>query len=173
MLRLSEIKLPLPAEDRDDIDALRALAAQRLKLVPADILSVSIYRRGYDARKKADILLVYTLDVEVRNEAAVLSRMRGDPRVVPTPDTSYKFVAHAPAGWNGIRPVVIGMGPCGLFAALTLAQMGFKPIVLERGKAVRERTQDTWGLWRKSTLNPESNVQFGEGGAGTFSDGKL
>jgi uncharacterized protein len=173
MLRLSEIKLPLSAEDHDDIEALHALAAQRLKVLPADILSVSIHRRGYDARKKADILLVYTLDVEVRNETAVLGRMRGDPRVVQTPDTSYKFVAHAPAEWNGIRPVVIGMGPCGLFAALTLAQMGFKPIVLERGKAVRERTQDTWGLWRKSTLNPESNVQFGEGGAGTFSDGKL
>jgi uncharacterized FAD-dependent dehydrogenase len=173
MLRVSEIKRPLPPEDREDLDALRLLVAQRLKVAPNDVLSFSIYRRGYDARKKADILLVYTIDVEVRNEAAVLVRMRGDPRVVPTPDTHYKFVARAPADFNGLRPVVIGMGPCGLFAALTLAQMGFNPIVLERGKAVRERTQDTWGLWRKSMLNPESNVQFGEGGAGTFSDGKL
>jgi len=173
MLRLNEIKLPLPAEDKDDLNALRALAAQRLKIAPEEILTLTIYRRGYDARKKADIWLVYTLDVEVKNQSAVLKKMRGDPKVVTTPDTSYKFVAHAAATSNHPRPVVIGMGPCGLFAALTLAQMGFRPIVLERGKAVRERTQDTWGLWRKSTLNPESNVQFGEGGAGTFSDGKL
>jgi uncharacterized FAD-dependent dehydrogenase len=173
MLRLNEIKLPLPAEDKDDLNALRALAAQRLKIATEEILTLTIYRRGYDARKKADIWLVYTLDVEVKNESAVLKKMRGDPKVVTTPDTSYKFVAHAAATSNHPRPVVIGMGPCGLFAALTLAQMGFNPIVLERGKAVRERTQDTWGLWRKSTLNPESNVQFGEGGAGTFSDGKL
>lgn len=173
MLRLNEIKLPLPAEDKDDLNALRALAAQRLKIAPEEILTLTIYRRGYDARKKADIWLVYTLDVEVKYQSAVLKKMRGDPKVVTTPDTSYKFVAHAVATSNHPRPVVIGMGPCGLFAALTLAQMGFNPIVLERGKAVRERTQDTWGLWRKSTLNPESNVQFGEGGAGTFSDGKL
>ena len=99
-----------------------------------------------------------------------------DPHVRPSPDTSYHFVAmsgdHRLAK-SDLRPVVIGFGPCGIFAALLLAQMGLKPIVLERGKAVRERTQDTWALWRKKILNPESNVQFGEGGAGTFSDGKL
>jgi uncharacterized protein len=173
MLRLTEIKLPLPAEDKDDFDALRALAVQRLKIPASDLLSLSIYRRGYDARKKSQILLVYSLDVEVKNEAAILKKFHNDPKVSATPDTSYKFIAHATPTPNHPRPVIIGMGPCGLFAALTLAQMGFKPIVLERGKAVRERTQDTWGLWRKSTLNPESNVQFGEGGAGTFSDGKL
>ncbi|MFM7462239.1 MAG: NAD(P)/FAD-dependent oxidoreductase [Burkholderiales bacterium] len=173
MLRLNEIKLPLGTAREDNVAALRAAALARLKIADGDLLALSIYRRGYDARKKAQILLVYTLDVEVKNEAAVLKKLRGDPKVVTTPDTSYKFVAHAPKDFNGTRPVVIGLGPCGLFAALTLAQMGFKPILLERGKAVRERTQDTWGLWRKSTLNPESNVQFGEGGAGTFSDGKL
>ncbi len=173
MLRLTEIKLPLPAEDKDDHDALRALIVQRLKVPASDVLSFSIYRRGYDARKKSQILLVYSLDVEVKNEAAILKKFHNDPKVSVTPDTSYKFIAHANAVSNQPRPVIIGMGPCGLFAALTLAQMGFRPIVLERGKAVRERTQDTWGLWRKSTLNPESNVQFGEGGAGTFSDGKL
>ena len=173
MLRLTEIKLPLPAEDKDDLDALRTLVVQRLKIPASDVLSLSIYRRGYDARKKSQILLVYSLDVEVKNEAAILKKFAGDPKVLPTPDTSYKFIAKANPDCKAPRPIIIGMGPCGLFAALTLAQMGFRPIVLERGKAVRERTQDTWGLWRKSTLNPESNVQFGEGGAGTFSDGKL
>ena len=173
MLRLNEIKLPLGASNEDDIVALRASVLARLKIQDQDLLALSIYRRGYDARKKAQILLVYTLDVELRDEEQVLRRFRGDPKVIVTPDTEYKFIAHAPASFASARPVVIGLGPCGLFAALTLAQMGFRPIVLERGKAVRERTQDTWGLWRKSTLDPESNVQFGEGGAGTFSDGKL
>ena len=168
MLRLTEIKLPLDHAP----DAIRAAALKRLKIDDGELLSCAIFRRGYDARKRADIHLVYSLDVDVRNEAAVLKKMRGDPKVSIAPDTSYQFVAKAPAELV-LRPVVIGLGPCGLFAALTLAQMGFKPIVFERGKAVRERTQDTWGLWRKSVLDPESNVQFGEGGAGTFSDGKL
>jgi len=173
MLRLNEIKLPLGQTSSDDQAALRAAILSRLKIADEDVLGFSIFRRGYDARKKAQILLVYTLDVEVRNEVALLKKFRADPKVVSTPNTEYKFIARAADDWRGMRPVVVGMGPCGLFAALTLAQMGFRPIVLERGKAVRERTQDTWGLWRKSTLNPESNVQFGEGGAGTFSDGKL
>jgi uncharacterized FAD-dependent dehydrogenase len=173
MIRLNEIKLPLAATDEDDAGALRAAILARLKIPADQLVSFAIYRRGYDARKKAQIFLVYSLDVEVSDEARVLKTFRGDPKVIPTPDTEYKFIAHAPASFAQPRPVVIGMGPCGLFAALTLAQMGFRPIVLERGKAVRERTQDTWGLWRKATLNPESNVQFGEGGAGTFSDGKL
>ncbi len=168
MLRLTEVKLPLDHPP----EAVRAAALKRLKIDDAALLDCVIFRRGYDARKRADIHLVYTLDVEVRNEAALLKKLRGDPKVSITPDTSYHFIAKAPAQLKS-RPVVIGLGPCGLFAALTLAQMGFKPIVLERGKSVRERTQDTWGLWRKSQLNPESNVQFGEGGAGTFSDGKL
>ena len=120
----------------------------------------------------AAIALIYALDVEVRNEAAVLAGLKGLRSVMPTPDTSYRFVAHAPAGLQN-RPLVIGTGPCGLFAGLLLAQMGFRPIILERGKIVRERTKDTWGLWRQGKLNPDSNVQFGEGGAGTFSDGKL
>ncbi len=168
MLRLTEIKLPL---DHDEA-AIKAAALKRLKIDASELLNVTIFRRGYDARKRADIHLVYSLDCAVKNEAALLKRFRNEPKITITPDASYKFVTHAPANLP-LRPVVIGLGPCGLFAALTLAQMGFKPIVLERGKSVRERTQDTWGLWRKSNLNPESNVQFGEGGAGTFSDGKL
>jgi len=173
MLRLTEIKLPIVDHDHDDYDTLSSLVVQRLKIPLTDLLSVSIYRRGYDARKKSQILLVYSLDVEVKNEAAIIKKFQHDSKVSISPDTRYKFVAHAPLASACLRPVIVGMGPCGLFAALMLAQMGFRPIVLERGKAVRERTQDTWALWRKSTLNPESNVQFGEGGAGTFSDGKL
>lgn len=168
MLRLTEIKLPLDHPE----DELKAALLRKLAVREADLLSFTVFRRGYDARKKVDIHFVYTVDCQVRNEEAVLKRLRADHHVSLTPDMTYRFVAQAPAGLVE-RPVVIGMGPCGLFAALILAQMGFRPIVLERGKAVRERTQDTWGLWRKGRLNPESNVQFGEGGAGTFSDGKL
>ena len=136
------------------------------------LLGLTVFRRSYDARRKSAITLIYTVDVEVRDEAALLLRHAGDRTLQPTPDTTYRHVTQAPAGFNN-RPVVIGMGPCGLFAGLILAQMGFRPIILERGKSVRERTRDTFGLWRKRVLHPESNVQFGEGGAGTFSDGKL
>jgi hypothetical protein len=168
MLRLTEIKLPLDHPDA----ALKAAVLQRLGIAEGELNDFTVFRRGIDARRKSDIHFVYTVDADVRHEAALLKRLRGDRHVAVTPDMAYRFVARAPAGLAE-RPVVIGMGPCGLFAGLVLAQMGFRPIILERGKAVRERTQDTWGLWRKGKLNPESNVQFGEGGAGTFSDGKL
>jgi uncharacterized FAD-dependent dehydrogenase len=169
MIRITELKLPLDHNEH----ALPALIAQTLDIADADLISHSIYKRSYDARMKK-LLLVYIADIEVApaREATLLKRFEAHPHIRPTPDQNYYPVAQlhtAPA----LRPVVVGFGPCGIFAALLLAQMGFKPIVLERGKKVRERTQDTWGLWRKSTLNPESNVQFGEGGAGTFSDGKL
>ncbi|MGF7146516.1 hypothetical protein FHS96_000125 [Sphingomonas zeicaulis] len=169
MIRISELKLPLdhPAE------ALREAVVQRLGVADEAVLGVTIARRANDARKKSAILLVYTVDVEVADEAAILARFAGDNHVRPTPDTRYRFVTRAPEPPVARRPVVVGAGPCGLFATLILAQMGFRPILLERGKDVRRRTQDTWGLWRRSALNPESNVQFGEGGAGTFSDGKL
>jgi len=169
MLRLTEIKLPLDHAP----EALRAAICERLGISPDELISHAIARRANDARRKSAILLVYTVDVALKDEAAVLSRFDGDRHVQPTPDTEYRFVARAPAGAGGPRPVVIGAGPCGLFAGLILAQMGFQPIILDRGKMVRERTKDTWGLWRRGVLNPESNVQFGEGGAGTFSDGKL
>ncbi|MBX4145508.1 hypothetical protein DD788_30990, partial [Ralstonia pickettii] len=137
------------------------------------LLRYTVFRRAHDARKRADIKLTYIVDVEVADEAAAIKRLAGKPHCGVTPDMAYHFVTKAPEHGNFLRPVVIGMGPCGLFAGLILAQMGFRPIILERGKAERERTKDTFGLWRKSVLNPESNVQFGEGGAGTFSDGKL
>jgi uncharacterized protein len=168
MLRLTDVQLPL---DHPDADLPAAILA-RLKIAADELVSYTIFRRGHDARRKNAIKLIYTLDVDVKNEAALLERMQGVPHVGITPDTSYKFVAQSPANLQK-RPVVIGLGPCGIFAALILAQMGFRPIILERGKAVRERTKDTWDLWRKRELHPESNVQFGEGGAGTFSDGKL
>ena len=168
MLRLTEIKLPLDHPPQ----AIAEAVVRRLNISPRELVSCTIFKRAHDARKKSDIFLVYSLDVKVKNEAAVLKRFAKDARVQPRPDSDYKFVAKAPAK-AGMRPIVIGAGPCGLFAALILAQMGFKPLILDRGKVVRERTKDTWGLWRKSKLNTESNVQYGEGGAGTFSDGKL
>ncbi|MGE5722236.1 MAG: NAD(P)/FAD-dependent oxidoreductase [Sphingomonadales bacterium] len=169
MLRLTELRLPLDHPPA----ALSEAICERLGIAPEDIERYAIARRGNDARKKSAIKLVYSVDVAVKDEPAVLARLAGDPHVRPTPDTAYRFVARVSAEYKGPRPVVIGAGPCGLLAALVLAQMGFRPIIIERGKAVRERTKDTWGLWRRGVLNPESNAQFGEGGAGTFSDGKL
>jgi uncharacterized FAD-dependent dehydrogenase len=198
MIRISELKLPLsalpiesrraadaPSETDEDrlptphpTDALRQLAAQALDIASADIATLHVFKRSFDARK-ADLLAVYIVDLslaDAQNESALLHKFEKNPHIQATPDMAWHPPCHAPEGFgtqDGDRPVVVGFGPCGMFAALALAQMGLKPIVLERGKPVRERTKDTWGLWRKKMLNPESNVQFGEGGAGTFSDGKL
>jgi uncharacterized FAD-dependent dehydrogenase len=185
MLRLTDLKLPLDHPEA----ALREAILARLGIAADELTGYTVARRSYDARRRGAIVLIYSVDVDTPREADILQRLQLDTesaefahagdsgkgalgRIGPTPDTAYKFVARAPDKLP-LRPLVIGMGPCGLFVALVLAQMGFRPIVLERGKAVRERTKDTWGLWRKKVLNPESNVQFGEGGAGTFSDGKL
>ena len=186
MLRITEIKLPLitSAETGHTDAEIRAALVKKLAINATDIISFSIFKRGVDARKSHAILFVYSLDVLVNGEAKLLAKLAKDPHVKPTPDTDYKFAATilpppqpSPLNGEGVkaksRPVIVGFGPAGIFAALILAQAGFKPIVLERGKAVRERTKDTFNFWRKSELSPESNVQFGEGGAGTFSDGKL
>ena len=167
MIRVSEIRLPLGHEP----PALRAALLARLGLSPEGLVSFTVFKRAADSRKKSAILLVYIVDAEVGDEAAVLKRLAKDPHVRWTPDMSFRPAARAPASFQ--RPVVIGFGPCGIFAALILAEAGFRPIVLERGKAVRERTVDTFKFWRQRVLDPSSNVQFGEGGAGAFSDGKL
>ena len=175
MLRITELRLPLGHAE----PALRTAVLARLGLKAAELRDFSVARRAWDARKKSAVVLIYTVDVAVADgvdEAALLAGLAGDRHIRPAPDTRYRFVGHAPADFAAAgrpRPVVVGFGPCGIFAALILAQMGLRPIVLERGKEVRQRTKDTWGLWRQGVLDPESNVQFGEGGAGTFSDGKL
>lgn len=174
MLRITEIKLPVENAQSltHQADEIKASLLKRLEIPESDLIHFDIFKRGVDARKSHAILYVYSLDVTVKNEAKILAKFRKDAHIKPAPDTEYKYVAQNTSTAKP-RPVVVGFGPAGIFAALILAQSGFKPIVLERGKAVRERTKDTWGLWRKNQLNPESNVQFGEGGAGTFSDGKL
>ncbi|MDT7835339.1 NAD(P)/FAD-dependent oxidoreductase [Aquabacterium sp. OR-4] len=177
MIRVTELRLPLAHPP----EALRSALLQRLNIADADLAELTLHKRSPDARKKSAIQFIYAVDCRLASpalEAEVLARCAGDPHVRPSPDMRYRFVGQAPddffAGPHArTRPVVIGFGPCGLFAALILAQMGLRPIVLERGKPVRERTKDTWALWRQGQLDPESNVQFGEGGAGTFSDGKL
>lgn len=168
MIRLTELRLPLEHAPEE----LRAAVLRRLRLKPAELREMRIHKRSPDARKKNALQFVYSLDLAVADEAAVLHRWADDPHVRLAPDMEYKFVAQAPQALP-LRPVVVGFGPAGIFAALILAQSGFRPLVLERGKRVRERTRDTWDLWRRHELHPESNVQFGEGGAGTFSDGKL
>jgi uncharacterized protein len=173
MLRLAEIKLPLDHPP----EAIELAILQKLQITPADLVGFSIFKRSHDARKKSEILLVYILDVEVKDEAKLGKLLKKDSSISLSPDMSYHLVAKAPENFARHlkqRPIVIGAGPCGMFVGLTLAQMGFLPIILERGKKVRDRTVDTFGFWkRKECLNPESNAQFGEGGAGTFSDGKL
>lgn len=169
MLRIKNLRLPLDHPD----DALELAVREKLGVKEDALLGLKVWKRSYDARRKSSVQLIYTVDVEIRGEEEpVLERLGPSSEVGPKPDTTYRLVARAPEELEP-RPVVVGTGPCGLFAGLALAQMGFRPLILERGKAVRERTVDTFGLWRKNKLDPESNVQFGEGGAGTFSDGKL
>jgi uncharacterized FAD-dependent dehydrogenase len=174
LIRITELPLPMDADAREvGREVLRMAIVQRLGIDDTALLDFQVYKRSYDARRKSSVItFVYIIDAEVRDEAAVLQRLANDRQVMPAPDTRYQPPVEARSGLQE-RPIVIGFGPGGLFTALTLAQQGYRPIVLERGREVRQRTQDTWGLWRRNTLDPVSNVQFGEGGAGLFSDGKL
>jgi len=177
MIRLTEIKLPL---DHTEADLQQAIL-NKLRLKPEHLRGYEIYKRSPDARNKAAIVLVYIVDVDTPQESQLLKRFKKDPHVSQTPDMSYHPVTTAPSttgatgeAKQGERPIIVGMGPAGLFAGLLLAQMGFCPLILERGKPVRERTKDTFAFWKEQgEFNSESNVQFGEGGAGMFSDGKL
>lgn len=174
MIRITELSLPWgdPTDPRTR-EALRTAVLKRLGIDAAALIDFVVFKRSHDARRKdREISFVYILDVEVQNENEVLARHRKDTHIARAPDTQYQPPPR-PNRELIDRPIVVGFGPCGLFAALVLAQQGYRPIVLERGRDVRRRTQDTWGLWRRHTLNTESNVQFGEGGAGLFSDGKL
>jgi uncharacterized FAD-dependent dehydrogenase len=168
MIQINELRLPIDHSPQDLENAI----LERLKISAMDLIRFHIFKRSHDARKNSTLSLIYNLHVSIKNEEEILKKFTGDTHITIAPDTSYRYVTQAPKDLKK-RPIVIGFGPCGIFAALILAQMGFRPIILERGRAVRQRTQDTWGLWRKNILQPESNVQFGEGGAGLFSDGKL
>jgi uncharacterized FAD-dependent dehydrogenase len=174
VIRITELQLPLTEKNRENTsDELRAAILKRLGITASSLIDFHVFKRSYDARKRHEgIRFVYIVDVTAQDEATILQRHVDDPHIRSAPDTRYRPPPRAQPPQRD-RPVVVGFGPCGLFTALILAQQGYRPLVLERGKDVRRRTQDTWGLWRKSVLTPESNVQFGEGGAGLFSDGKL
>lgn len=169
MILISNVRLPLDHSQ----DELRKAAAEKLQISREEEFSVSVYKRSVDARRTGNILLVYSLLVEVRNQSEILARKQRDQEVRKAPETSYSpgIVQKTPEDIP--RPLIVGTGPAGLFAGIILAEAGLRPILLERGKEVRERAQDTFAFWRTGELKPESNAQFGEGGAGTFSDGKL
>ncbi|WP_053955749.1 NAD(P)/FAD-dependent oxidoreductase [Inediibacterium massiliense] len=164
MIRVNQIKLDI----KEDFGVLQSKICKKLRIKKEDLIDYKIFRESIDARK-GTITLVYTIDVEVKNEENILKKNKG---IQKSPDLSYHSVQ---SGSNNLihRPIIIGTGPAGIFAGLILAQRGYKPILLERGQDVDTRTKDIEKFWKEGTLNIYSNVQFGEGGAGTFSDGKL
>ncbi|MBR6825206.1 MAG: FAD-dependent monooxygenase, partial [Oscillospiraceae bacterium] len=165
MIRIRDIILP-PEHDKN---ALLYCAAQALRIRSSDIASLQIFKRSLDARKKPELTWVYTVDVNLRKGERQLVKQLRNKKITYEEPYYYK----APKANSDERPVVVGFGPAGMFAALILAMSGLKPIVLERGQAVEERTRTVEAFRNGGPINPESNVQFGEGGAGTFSDGKL
>ncbi|MSR00726.1 MAG: NAD(P)/FAD-dependent oxidoreductase [Gammaproteobacteria bacterium] len=174
MIRITELPIPLDDTTHKSVnEVLREAILDRLLISDVELVDFTVFKRSHDARRKSsNITFIYIIDLIARDEEKILSRFLNDPHVISAPDTQYYPPVRDTLG-SKTRPLVVGFGPCGLFAALLLAQQGYKPIVLERGREVKRRTHDTWGLWKKKMLIPESNVQFGEGGAGLFSDGKL
>lgn len=186
MIRISQIKMPVSHKKEE----LPEKAAELLHIGKKEILSWKIVRRSLDARKKPELYLIYVLDVEVQNEEQVLRRGcrnghkdrtqeknivhgKGGVQIRKAEDTAYCFPEAKPPSDAALRPVIIGTGPAGLFCGYLLAMHGFRPVLLERGKSVEDRQKDVEYFWKQGILMPDSNVQFGEGGAGTFSDGKL
>lgn len=173
MLRISDVKIAVgqAADPRMEQQFLRKIILERLRISNNDLIRFEIFKKSVDARKKDEIFFVYTLDAEVRNQKRMLGKS-GSRGIILTPDQSYKGVTFGTVGLKE-RPVIVGMGPAGLFAGLMLARNGYMPILLERGEDVDTRTAKTSQFWNDGILDTECNVQFGEGGAGTFSDGKL
>ncbi len=167
MLRLKDITLPFDHQEQ----ALANSILKRLDIPKRQLLNFTIVRKAIDARRKDHIVAVYTIDAELKNDPEVLSKF--SPEMLSSAESSAQYQLPTVGNTHSPSPVVVGSGPCGLFTALLLAQLGLKPLLIERGKDVNSRVKDVHNFWHKGQLDPESNVQFGEGGAGTFSDGKL
>ncbi|HMX95247.1 MAG TPA: FAD-dependent monooxygenase, partial [Elusimicrobiota bacterium] len=165
MIRLQQLRIPVGHTE----DALRRAAAAALGIAVEEIRALRVHRQGVDARHPRQIYFIYSLDLETTDETAVLSGSR--PNVAAVTEAPYAFSPRPPAFAR--RPLIVGTGPAGLFAGLLLARAGARPIFLERGQPIEARVKDVAGLVSGGILKPESNIQFGEGGAGTFSDGKL
>lgn len=175
MIRIQQLKIRPFGTKEERWQALLKKSAKLLKINPEDIQSLSIIKQSVDARKKPDIFLIYTVELAVNGEERILKKIR-DKNIMQAKTESYVFPASGAAGKQiaeAVRPVIIGTGPAGLFCGYLLAEHGFRPILLERGDAVEKREAAVKAFWETGVLDTESNVQFGEGGAGTFSDGKL
>ena len=168
MIRISQLKLPVTHKKSD----LEKKIYTTLKISSSDLLTWHIEKKSLDARKKPNLFYVYTIAANVQNEKRIIKKNRNKNITIKEENDSYHCT---PTGTHVLtyRPVVIGTGPAGLFCGYALARMGYRPILLERGASMEERQKDVQDFWKTGKLNPESNVQFGEGGAGTFSDGKL
>lgn len=173
MIRITQIKLPLDC--KDEKAALLKKAAGILRVETDCLQSLSLVKKSIDARKKPDIYSVYTVDVKVAHESRVLKRSGSkNGQIQLVEETAYHFPAiGGAAAFEGSRPIIVGTGPAGLFCGYMLARAGYRPVLLERGREVHKRLADVERFWQEGVLDPDSNVQFGEGGAGTFSDGKL